>query len=276
MEFRDRATIRNAAVTLIRDLIHERTGIFFNDGNIDLMADKVSSLMLERGVDSLVDYYYRLKYDNDEGEWTSLLDTISVRETFFWREFDQIRALVDVLIPRLAETLRQPLRIWCAACATGEEPLTIAMALDLAGWFDRIPIEIHASDASEAALRSAKAGVYRERCFRSFPMEHRQRFFTPVKNGWEINRCLRERILWHRINLTNECAVQRMAHVPVIFCRNVFIYFSEAAVLKTAKTFEQNMCKPGYLFLGAAESLLKLDVDFELQEIGGAFAYVKN
>jgi chemotaxis protein methyltransferase CheR len=230
--------------------------------------------MVECGDDSLIDYYYRLKYDNRDADWSNLLDGISVRETFFWREFDQIRALIDVVVPRLAPTLKEPLKIWSAACASGEEPLTIAMALDLAGWFDRIPIEIHASDATEAALRAARAGVYRERCFRSFPMEYRSRFFVPVENGWKVKPDVHRRIEWHRVDLTDEFAVKALARAPVIFCRNVFIYFSEAAVLKTARLFEQQM--QAGIFLGAAESLLKFDVDFELQEIGGAFAYVKN
>jgi chemotaxis protein methyltransferase CheR len=275
MESRGRGTGQNAAAMLLRDLIHERTGIVFADRSLDIMVDKVSSSMVEDGSASLLDYYYRLKYDNDETAWTNLLDAISVRETYFWREMDQIRALVDVVVPKLAPSLREPLKIWSAACASGEEPLTIAMALDLAGWFDRIPIEIHASDASGAALSTARKGIYRERCFRAFPMEHRSRFFVQVENGWKIKPALHERVQWHRVNLMNECAVEKRAQVPVIFCRNVFIYFSEAYILKTARLMERHMRSPGYLFLGAAESLLKFDIAFELQQVGGAFVYVK-
>lgn len=276
MEFRDRVSVQNATAGLVRDLIHERTGIFFGESNMDILIDKVSSLMIERGYDSFVDYYYRLKYDNDETEWASLLDTISVRETFFWREFDQIQTLVDVLMRRFVEYARPPLKIWSAACASGEEPLTIAMALALGGWFDRIPIEIHASDASEAALRAAKAGIYRDRSLRSFPAEHRNRFFTPVEAGrWKIRDSVHSRIRWHRVNLARPLEVEQLAHVPVIFCRNVFIYFSDAMILRTVKVIERCMCSPGYLFLGAAESLLKFDVGLDLQEIGGAFVYVK-
>jgi chemotaxis protein methyltransferase CheR len=275
MESQRRANSQNAAATLLRDLIHERTGIFFGENSMDIMVDKVSSAMVEHGGVSLLDYYYRLKYDNDEAAWTTLLDAISVRETYFWREMDQVRALVNVVVPKLVQNLQEPLKIWSAACASGEEPLTIAMALDLAGWFDRIPIEIHASDGSQAALHTAKKGIYRERCFRSFPMEHRDRFFLPAENGWKIKPALHDRVQWHRVNLVNECAVENLAKVPVIFCRNVFIYFSEATVLKTVRVMERHMRRPGYLFLGAAESLLKFDTGFDLQEIGDAFAYVK-
>ena len=151
MQFHNRGRADTVAARLLRDLIQERTGIFFSESNMDLVMDKISPLVLERG-GSLLDYYYRLKYDNDEKDWSDLVDAISVRETFFWREFDQIRALVENLMPALAKNCPPPVKIWSAACASGEEPLTIAMALELAGWFDRIPIEIHASDASCQAL----------------------------------------------------------------------------------------------------------------------------
>jgi chemotaxis protein methyltransferase CheR len=276
MEFGQRDTVRNTAMVLIRDIIHARTGIFFDEHNMDLMIDKVSQLIAERGIDSPLDYYYRLKYDNDRGEWTTLLDTISVRETFFWREFDQIRALVDVLLPQLARRVRQPIKIWSAACASGEEPLTIAMAIEQAGWFDRIPIEIRASDASDAAIRAATAGVYRERCFRQFPPGLRSRFFTSSENGWKIVPEIHQRVQWHRANLTVPSDIHDLAAADVIFCRNVFIYFSDASILKTVRVFEDRMTSPGYLFVGAAESLLKFATRLDLREIGGAFVYVKD
>jgi chemotaxis protein methyltransferase CheR len=275
MEFGNRATIQNTTAILLRDLIHEHTGIFFGDSHTDLMLDKLSDLVAERSGESLLDYYYRLKYDGDANAWSEVLDAISVRETFFWREFDQIRALTSIVLTKLANRPGETIRIWSAACASGEEPLTIAMALDLAGWFDRASIEIYASDASDAALRSAKNGIYRERCFRSFPMEYRDRFFARVENGWQIKPCLHQRIQWRKANLARAEEVEPLARAPVIFCRNVFIYFSDDMVLRTARLFEKHMPRPGYLFLGAAESLLRFDTGFELEDIDGAFAYVK-
>lgn len=275
MNSSDRAAIHNTTATLLRDLIHEHTGIFFADSQTDIMLDKLADLVAERSGESLIDYYYRLKYDVDKIAWSDVVDAISVRETFFWREFDQIRALTGTVVPQLASRSNEVIKVWSAACASGEEPLTIAMALDLAGCFDKVSIEIHASDASEAALRAAQKGIYRERSFRSFPMEYRDRFFTRVENGWRVKPCLQERIQWHRVNLTHDAEVERLAKVPVIFCRNVFIYFSDETVLRTARLFEKHMRRPGYLFLGAAESLLRFDTGFELEGIDGSFAYVK-
>ena len=275
MEPRDR-TARNAASVLIRDLISERTGIYFDQRRLDLMMDKISDLMVQQNFDSLIDFYYFLKYEAEtSGEWLNLLNAISVRETYFWREIDQIEALVSLLVPHFWRTYREPLRIWSAACASGEEPITIAIALHQAGWFDRMPIEIYASDVSPAAICAAQRGVYRERAFRTLPPELRERYFTATSGGWEIVPEIHSRITWRRANLTNKSEIADLACSRIIFCRNVFIYFSDAVIRKIVSMFAEYMPVPAYLFLGAAESLLKFTTDFRLQELGSAFVYSK-
>jgi chemotaxis protein methyltransferase CheR len=260
----------------LRDLIHERTGVYFDQNNLELMKGKVTDLMAELGLDSPFDYYYLLKYEEGSGgEWSKLLDAISVRETYFWREIDQIHTLANVLMPCLASRVTSPLKIWSAACATGDEPITIAMALDQAGWFNRIPIEICASDMSPTAINSAKRGVYKARSFRRLPAELRDRYFTRVSDGWEIDPSIRTRITWRNANMTNRAEIESLAHSHVIFCRNVFIYFSEQTIRTVVQTFEQCMASPGYLFVGAAESLLRVTNRFRLQQIEGAFVYVR-
>src|ERR1700733_11095982 len=153
---------------LLRDLVHERTGLYFDDAKIDMFLGKVSPLIVERRFDSLLDYYYFLKYDPDSAEeWRTGFDSLTVQESFFWRELDQIRVLVDHIVPQyFSAHPYHTLNIWSAACATGQEPLTIAMALHEAGWFDRAEIDIYASDASPRAVGAARTGVYRERSFR--------------------------------------------------------------------------------------------------------------
>src|SRR5215212_4359092 len=169
----DAATLglSNQASALLRDLIHERTGIFFDNGRTELLNDKLSPLVIERGFASFLDYYYLLKYDETaQDEWRSVMNALSVPETYFWREMDQVRALVEWVVPRWFDAPGAgPLRIWSAACATGEEPLTIAMALNEAGWLGRVPIEIYASDASTSAIAKACAGIYAGRSFRNLP-----------------------------------------------------------------------------------------------------------
>jgi chemotaxis protein methyltransferase CheR len=262
---------------LLRSLICERTGAFYDDGKEELLLNKLAGLVMERGFDSFLDDYYLLRYEGSEEEWSRVVDAISVHESYFWREMDQVRALVDVLVPaHFAERPGEPLQIWSIPCAGGEEPLTIAMALAEAGWLERAPVQIRASDLSAAALRRATRGFYSQRAFRSLPPRLRERYFTQQNGGWRVAAELQARIQWSRINLVAREEAAPLASSRIIFCRNAFIYFAPAAIQRTVECFAQNMPSPGYLAVGAAESLLRCTSDFEFQEIGGAFFYVKH
>lgn len=276
--YRDSLGLPDSAFALLRDLIHERTGLFYENGKSDVLTDKLSPLVIDRGFSSFLDYYYLLRYDAaSEDEWQRIMNALSVQETYFWREVDQVRALVDVLIPQFFSTPRSlPVRIWSAACATGEEPLTLAMALNEKGWFDRAPIEIYASDASSEAIEKARRGVYRERSFRNLAPDLRDKYFAQTDAGWKVNTQIHRRIKWSIANLAAEDDVATLPrYIDAVFCRNMFIYFSEESTRKTLQTFLRKMNSPAYLFVGASESLMRLTTDFELQEIGGAFVYVK-
>src|SRR5215207_1427325 len=271
--------VTGGADRLLRDLIHERTGLFFDNGKGDILTDKLSPLVIERGFTSLLDYYYLLKYDEAaQDEWLSVMNALSVPETYFWREMDQVRALVEIIVPRwFAAPGAGPLRIWSAACATGEEPLTIALALKEAGWLGRAPIEIRASDASPAAIQKARRGVYRERSFRNLPADLRARYFTQEgeTKTWRVDAKLHACVEWGVVNLMDEAQVAPRAAANVIFCRNVFIYFSNQTIGRTVRTFAEHIRPPGYLFVAASESLLRISEEFELQEMGNAFVYVR-
>jgi chemotaxis protein methyltransferase CheR len=262
---------------LLRDLVLERTGICVDENMTDLFVEKLSDLITERGFTSLLDYYYLLKYDAEAAvEWPKVIDTITVRETYFRREFDQIQLLVSSILPRhFKNHAMSPFRIWSAAAASGEEPLTIAMAIDQAG-FSGLPIEIVASDVSQAALRIAREGLYRERSFRNMSPEMREIYFTRQGDRWKINPYIQQKVTWASANLTREDEISKLAASNVIFCRNVFIYFHEDTIRKIVKTFAKRILPPGFLFVGAPESLVKLTTDFQLNEMSGAFVYVRS
>jgi chemotaxis protein methyltransferase CheR len=282
--FSNTLSISDSTFSLLRDMIHIRTGIFFEDSKKDLLASKLSPLIIELGFSSFIDLYYLLKYDNRDEDWLKVIDALSVQETYFWREYDQVRTLVEVLVPDWVEQFPgQTVRIWSAACASGEEALSIAMALNEAGWFDRASIEIVASDASSLALEKAMKGVYRPRAFRALPPALKQKYFLPYRPSenhseplWQVSPELHGRIQWRLANLADERETAVLAAAPFIFCRNVFIYFSPEAIQKTVETFFNAMPVPGYLFIGASESLFRITTQFALREINGAFVYIKS
>jgi chemotaxis protein methyltransferase CheR len=270
--------LRSAALPLLRDLVHERIGLSYDDTRLDLLADRLAPLVTARRLDSFLDYFYYLKYDDTSAaEWLRVADVLSVPETYFFREVDQIRAAVDVVIPELvARSKGSPLRVWSVPCASGEEPLTIAMLLDERGWFDRAHIELCAGDASPAALERAQEGRYRHRAFRSLPECYRERYFVKDGDVWRVAPSLHRRVhLWRRLNLMVDDDVQALAASPLVFCRNVFIYFSPHSIRRVVDRLANHMPTPSYLCVAAAESLLRITNRFALEEIGGAFMYVK-
>ena len=271
---RETAASKNT-VLLLRDLLHEKTGVFFEDTHLDLMLGKLQPLAAARGLHSAFEYFAFLKQHSQfSEEWRRVLDALAVQETYFWREMDSISTIVNVLVPQWFASSPEPLRIWVAACATGEEPLSLLIALAEAG-HGHHPISIVASDASEAALEKARTGIYRERSFRSLPPALRAKYFKARGDHWQVAPELLGRVRFERANLVAHAETSELARSPIILCRNVFIYFSQEAVRRTVRNFAGYMPAGGHLFVGAAESLLKLTADFELREVGGAFVYVR-
>ena len=274
----DSLGLHGTTATLLRDLVHERLGLRYEENRLDMLADRLAPRVPARGFDAFLDYYYFLKYDPAAGEeWHHVMDALSVPETYFWREVDQMQAVVTRIVPTLVDELAgRPLRIWSVPCASGEEPLTLAMLLDQCGWFERAPIEIHAGDASPAALDRAKAAVFRERSFRALPTPLKERFFRRAEGGWRVDERLHARVrVWQRLNLVSatDLALLRQSHI--VFCRNVFIYFSDVVVRRIVEELANLMATPAYLCIGASESLLRLTDRFELEECGGAFIYTR-
>jgi chemotaxis protein methyltransferase CheR len=275
----DNLGLDDSGLPLLRELIHERTGLFYDAARYDSLSDRLAPLVIQRGFHSYLDFYYLLKYDDREAadEWRRVMDALSVQETYFWREVDQVKGLACTVLPALLRARPDlPIRIWSVPCATGEEPLSIAMMLNEAGWFDRVPIEIHASDASSSAIARAQQGRYRERAFRSLPPVLREKYFVQRDGGSMPIPELQARIAsWSVVNLMSAADLAPHTGYPIIFCRNAFIYFSARSVKTVAHAFADLMPTPAYLFLGASESLLNVTDRFMLDDLERAFVYVK-
>ncbi|MFL5329367.1 MAG: CheR family methyltransferase [Gemmataceae bacterium] len=262
---------------ILREIIRDRIGISFDDEKRELLASKLSDRVHARGLHSFLDYYYLLKYGADrDQEWPHLTNALSVQETYFWREIDQIRVLVDVLLPQVIAANQGPIRIWSAACATGEEPYTIAIALAEAGYFDRADISIWASDISTLAIERARAGKFRERSLRALPAALRAKYFNLQGDDWILASKLQNHVQFVRANLLEPSELTMLAMARFIFCRNVFIYFSAPTISRVIGALSERMPHPGYLFVGASESLMRIKSDFVLQEVDGAFVYLRS
>lgn len=270
--------LSTAALPLLRDLIEDRTGVWFDDGKLPLLADKVAELLAALDLTSFLDYYYLLRYDDDAPRhWNALMDRLAVPETYFWRQQDQFDSLARIVAPAFfAASPDRPLRIWSAACCSGEEPISILIALAEAGQLAPGRVEIVASDASCAMLERARTAEYRGRSFRQLPDSLREKYFCAAgTDAWRPREHLLRFITWRQANLANAAEWSAFASADVVFCRNVFIYFSDDAIRRVASELHRHMPRDGHLFLGASESLTRFGLGFQLREIGRSFVYVK-
>lgn len=256
-------------------LIEERTGLRYGPANFDVLAERLSYRATELGLESLLDYYYYLRYDpKGPGELAKLIETLVVQETYFFRELEPVRVLVDSVIPEMLRD-RSPLRIWCAACATGEEAYTLGIFLAEAGLLPHV--DLVASDISESGLATARAGTYAGRALR-VASEHAQRRHLIELPGGRVRvpEHLRHAITWKHVNLTDREAVAALGVFDIILCRNVLIYFSDDTVCRVAKNLGDVLRPRGWLLVGASESLLRFGTLFSCEERAGAFFYRKS
>lgn len=275
--YSDSLSMTENTFLMLRNLIMEKTGIYFEEGKKELLADKLSDRVLERGLNSFMDYYYLLKYDKDAPEeWHTVLDLISVNETYFWREFDHIETMIRRIIPEFVKNNpARPLKIWSAACATGEEPLSILMALDSSGWLGKVRTELLATDGSRQVIEKAKEGLYRERSVRLLNDDMRSRYFDKEDSRWRVKPKLHGMIKWGIINLSDPVQRNSVPEQNIIFCRNVFIYFHDDVIRRIVNDFHSRLSSPGYLFTGFSESLFRIKNSFELVEMDKTFIYKK-
>ncbi|HEX3769597.1 MAG TPA: protein-glutamate O-methyltransferase CheR [Polyangiaceae bacterium] len=256
-------------------LIEEKTGIRHDAAHQASLAGKLSLRAAERGFESLLDYYYCLRYDDDAGaEMKALVETLVVQETYFFREAEALGALIDVVLAEAfarAKATGGRVRLWSAACATGEEPLTLAMMLDQRRLLERA--EIIASDISARGLERARAGIYGGRALRAFPRDMRDRYTRPAGDERvALEPYLVRHVDWRLINLIEPDEIAAVGVLDAVICRNVLIYFGDEACGRVATSLRQRLTPEGVLLVGASESLLRFG-SFDCEERGGAFFY---
>jgi chemotaxis protein methyltransferase CheR len=258
---------------ILSALIEERLGIHYGVEDSALLADKLAPRAAERGFDSLLDYYYFLRYDERaEAELSQLAEALVVNETYFFREATALELTAGTYIPELIRQGVRP-RIWCAACATGEEPLTLAMLLDRAELLDAVTLV--ASDISRRALARAQEGVYLRRSLRALPAFAAGRWFTPIENGMRVERRLTDAIDWRHVNLIDASTIATLGDFDIVLCRNVLIYFSDETVQRVLDSLANTLRPNGRLIVGTSESLLRFESTLVCEERGGAFFYRK-
>jgi len=261
---------------LLREQIYKRSGIWFNDSSKYLLQKRLSPRARELNFDSFQKYFYFLQYDpRADAEFDQIFDLVTTNETYFFREPAQLQAFIEEIIPDvLSRKAIKKVRIWSAGCSSGEEPYSIAILLQEAGWYDHAAFEIFASDINQQVLGKARRGQYRENAFRATDPKLRAKYFTrEADNSWRVNDDVRNRISFGRLNLYDEARVSLLGHLDVVFCRNVIIYFDDASKKVVVNNFYNRLVDGGYLLLGHSESLISLSAQFKLRHLKNDMVY---
>jgi chemotaxis protein methyltransferase CheR len=247
----------------LRQFLHERSGLSLEGDKLYLLESRLLPIAREAGLTDLASLVKRLQ-TGDRDLAQSVIDAMTTNETFFFRDripFDKFR---NVMLPRLLESRAagRRLRIWCAACSTGQEPYSLAMLLDeearrLTGW----NIEILATDLSRRTIESARQGLYSQfEVQRGLPITLLLRYFQRAGDRWQVNEFLRSRVTFREFNLMSD--FRPLGTFDAIFCRNVLLYFDVQTKRDILARLSKTLAPDGFLLMGSAETVIGLSDAF--------------
>lgn len=261
-----------------RDFLQQACGILLGDNKQYLVTSRLRKIMEQEGIDSLGVLVRELKKPSAREFKERVVDAMTTNETLWFRDNHPFRILSDIILPELAEVKGvKPVRIWSAACSTGQEPYSMTMVADE---FKRTKpgklkggIQVVATDISQTVLTNAKSGEYEMLAIgRGLSKERLNMYFSEQSEGvWKVKPNLIRQIDFRLLNLLDRYTM--LGKFDVIFCRNVLIYFSSELKLDILSRMHQVLNKGGYLVLGASESLNGLSDKFEMVQCRPGIIY---
>ncbi len=256
-------------------LIRDATGNVISPARYSFLEEVAQRRARSRGFSAVKDYVHALASNSLDDEWESLIPQVTIKESYFFRAPQQFDIIREHVLPRLMKARAQSrhLRIWCAACARGEEPSTLAMILNeeplLAGW----DWTMVATDVDEGALAGARLGLYGDRAVNQVPPALLERYFRRRGKLFELDAELRGKILYRTLNLAHSPFSLPFQECDLVLLRNVLIYFRRPLQRRVVSQVGQLLAPHGFLFLGASETLWQIQDDLEAVDLGSCFSY---
>jgi chemotaxis protein methyltransferase CheR len=257
----------------LSDLLHKSSGLSLGDGKEYLLTSRLNPVAASLGLTDLDGLIRRLRFKPEPNLVQTVTEAMTTNESLFFRDSKPFDNLRDHIFPELMDIRKdiKRLRIWCAACSTGQEPFSIAMLMkasvpELANW----QIEIIGTDISKEALARAEAGRFTQfEIQRGLPVQMLVRFFKQEDRDWVIDPEIRKMITFKEFNLLGPFS--SLGQFDLVFCRNVLIYFDTDTKSQVLNKIANILIPQGYLFLGSAETILGISQDFERtgKEIAG-------
>jgi chemotaxis protein methyltransferase CheR len=256
--------------------IHEHTGIAFAEGQLAGLARRIDQRMTSLGVEGYDEYLQLLQSCGPTGEFDGLVDGITTRDTHFFREPGHLGRVVRILAQETNDTAG-PIRIWCAGCATGEEPYSLAMMVHSElgpGGLDKL--EIVATDISRAALRAAQQAGYPVSAARNMSRDLHSAYFEPKGDLLQVTDFIRNLVAFRQLNLISDPWPSWCRDFRCILCKNVLIYFSQDVRRKLAARLVDALAPGGTLLLGSHESLHDVAPNVQSCQVDDVLVYQRS
>ncbi|HEY5305832.1 MAG TPA: protein-glutamate O-methyltransferase CheR [Pseudolabrys sp.] len=249
----------------LRQLLRTRSGLVLSAEKQYLAESRLLPVARKHGLAGLTELVAKLKTASTAPLGTDVVEAMTTNESFFFRDKVPFDHFHDTIMPALlaARAREKRIRIWCTACATGQEPYSLAMSLKsfgalLAGW----RIEIIATDLSNEVLAKAKAGIYSQfEVQRGLPIHLLVKFFDKVGEAWQVAPEIRGMVHFRPLNLLKDFS--SLGTFDLVFCRNVLIYFDQPTKIDVLNRLAKQMPSDGFLVLGAAETVIGLTGAFK-------------
>lgn len=248
------------------DLLKTRSGLALSTDKGYLIESRLLPVARENSLKNISELVSALRA-NRSGLATQVINAMATHETFFFRDGKPFELFKDFMLPSIAETNKavKHMRIWCAACSSGQEPYTLSMILkekrEFAGW----SIDIVGTDISSAIVERAKSGMFTQfEVQRGLPIQLLVKYFKEVESDWQIDPEIRKSVKFQILNLLDD--FRGIGKFDVVMCRNVLIYFDPPTKAKVLENISKQMNPHAFLVLGGSETVLGLSHLFELVE----------
>ncbi len=271
----------------LRAFLKGQSGLILSADKGYLVESRLMPVARKRGLNGLDELIATVRGGKDEGLRVDVVEAMTTNESFFFRDTKPFDSLRDVVLPRVVEARKaagaKTIRIWSAACSSGQEPYTIGMILkENPDLLQGLGVDIVGTDLSGEIIAKAKTGLYSQfEAQRGLPVQLLVKYFEQVDEHWQIVGSIREMVTYHQTNLLHDMA--HLGRFDIVFCRNVLIYFDNEAKSQVLQRICSMMPEDGILYLGGAESVIGITQVFApldgvrgvYKVSGGAAARVK-
>lgn len=260
----------------LQRFLKQQSGLVLSADKGYLVESRLLPVARKRGLNGLEELIATIRGGKDEGLRVDVVEAMTTNESFFFRDITPFESLREVVLPRIVAARKaagaKTIRIWSAACSSGQEPYTICMILkENPDLLQGLNVEVVGTDISGEIIAKAKTGLYSQfEAQRGLPVQLLVKYFEQVDEHWQIVDSIRKMVTYHQVNLLHDLSF--LGRFDIVFCRNVLIYFGNEAKTEVLQRICTMMPEHGILYLGGAESVIGITQVFEpLQAVRGVY-----